>query len=106
MNANSNEKNLDLFFEDAKFLFKKMKYKRKQKLIEINNSYRYRDLSSNINNRCVNSYNSNNINPLTNNLNINKSINENRQINRIQNYNCPSPTLHSNNLLIIYSLFF
>ena len=35
-NTNSNEKNLNLFFEDAKMLFKKMKIKRKEKIMEIN----------------------------------------------------------------------
>ena len=38
MNSNSTEKNLNLFFEDAKILFKKMKMKRNQKLTEINNN--------------------------------------------------------------------
>ena len=36
MNSNSNEKNLNLFFDDAKILFRKMKMKRNQKLTEIN----------------------------------------------------------------------
>ena len=36
INTNSNEKNLNLFFEDAKLIFKKMKMKRKQKIIEMN----------------------------------------------------------------------
>ena len=35
-NTNSNEKNLNLFFEDAKILFKKMKMKRKQQILEMN----------------------------------------------------------------------
>ena len=37
MNVNSNDKNLNLFFDDAKILFKKMKMIRKQKIIEISN---------------------------------------------------------------------
>ena len=37
LNANSNDKNLELFFDDAKVLFQKMKMKRKQKIIKINN---------------------------------------------------------------------
>ena len=36
MNSNSNNKNLGMFFDDAKILFKSMKEKRKEKLIEIN----------------------------------------------------------------------
>ena len=35
MNTNSNKKNLDLFFQDAKKLFQKMKTKRSEKLLEI-----------------------------------------------------------------------
>ena len=38
INAFSNEKNLNLFFEDAKILFRKMKMKRKQKIIELINN--------------------------------------------------------------------
>ena len=47
-NNNSNEQNLNLFFEDAKILFKKMKIKRKQKIIELisNNN----DINTNKNN--------------------------------------------------------
>ena len=37
MNTNSNNKNLSLFLEDAKIVFKKMKMKRKEKIQEINN---------------------------------------------------------------------
>ena len=35
-NSKSNEQNLNLFFQDAKTLFKKMKIKRKQNIIEMN----------------------------------------------------------------------
>ena len=38
MNSDSSEKNLKLFFEDAKILFKKMKIKRNQKLSEFNSN--------------------------------------------------------------------
>lgn len=51
VNSNSNEKNLYLFFEDAKELFNKMKIKRKKKLSEINSN------SNKINNQLLrNSY--------------------------------------------------
>ncbi len=76
LNANSNEKNLNLFFEDAKILFKKMRMKRKQKMIElsrINN-----DNSNVLNDSFANSFNykkSNYLvknNVLGNRININK----------------------------------
>ena len=38
INSTSSQKNLDLFFEDAKILFKRMKLKRKEKLEEIKNN--------------------------------------------------------------------
>ena len=53
LNANSNEKNLNLFFEDAKILFKKMKMKRKEKIIELNNNiniYNYNNLNDSFSN--------------------------------------------------------
>ena len=45
INTNSNNNNLTLFFDDAKILFKSMKFKRKEKLNEIN--------SNNINNQFI-----------------------------------------------------
>ena len=45
VNTNSNNNNLTLFFDDAKILFKSMKFKRKEKLNEIN--------SNNINNQLI-----------------------------------------------------
>jgi len=47
INVFSNEKNLNLFFEDAKILFKKMKMKRKQKITELKNNNL--DTSTNLN---------------------------------------------------------
>ena len=38
INSTSSQKNLELFFEDAKILFKRMKLKRKEKLEEIKNN--------------------------------------------------------------------
>ena len=38
INTDSNNNNLNLFFDDAKILFKNMKFKRKEKLNEINNN--------------------------------------------------------------------
>ena len=38
INTNSNNNNLTSFFDDAKILFKSMKFKRKEKLNELNNN--------------------------------------------------------------------
>ena len=66
-NTNSNEKNLNLFFEDAKMLFKKMKTKRKEKIMEIN------------------SYNSNNNNIININKGLNDSFSNSFSINKERN---------------------
>ena len=101
MNTNSNQKNLDLFFEDAKILFKKMKNKRKQKLIEINNSFRNKNLNSKYNDYSSNIHTLNKIKPNTNNnLNMNKRKSESRQINRIKTNNNIN---HNNNSNYNYS---
>ena len=65
LNSNSSQKNLELFFEDAKILFKKMKMKRKEKLSIINNFTENNNMN-----------NSNRFNSKTNNNNF---VNENNQ---------------------------
>ena len=49
MNSNSSQKNLDLFFGDAKILFQKMKMKRKEKLLMKNYSERNLDKQNEFN---------------------------------------------------------
>ena len=79
MNSNSNNKNLAMFFDDAKILFKSMKAKRKEKLIEANN-----DINKQINQPSSDSYmgSFNSENKFNNRLddnyfNINNNININ-----------------------------
>ena len=81
VNTNSNNNNLTLFFDDAKILFKSMKFKRKEKLNEIN--------SNNINNQLIqtssDSYNNslNQDNKFSKNFGnkINEPINPNAGLN-------------------------
>jgi hypothetical protein len=76
MNTNSNEHNLNLFFEDAKILFKKMKMMRKQKMVEMNN------------------YNSNNNQGLNDSFSNSFNVNQTGQIvknNLINKNNGPNP---------------
>jgi hypothetical protein len=76
MNTNSNEHNLNLFFEDAKILFKKMKMMRKQKMVEMNN------------------YNSNNSQGLNDSFSNSFNVNQTGQIvknNLINKNNGPNP---------------
>ena len=79
MNSNSNNKNLAMFFDDAKILFKSMKAKRKEKLIEANN-----DINKQINQPSSDSYMSsfNSENKFNNRLDDNYfNINNNLNIN-------------------------
>ena len=84
MNSNSNNKNLAMFFDDAKILFKSMKAKRKEKLIEANN-----DINKQINQPSSDSYmgSFNSENKFNNrlednyfNINNNLNINSNNDI--------------------------
>ena len=84
MNSNSNNKNLAMFFDDAKILFKSMKAKRKEKLIEANN-----DINKQINQPSSDSYmgSFNSENKFNNrlednyfNINNNLNINNNNDI--------------------------
>ena len=70
MNTNSNEHNLNLFFEDGKILFKKMKMNRKQKIEELNNyNYINSDISTyNVTNQGLND-------SFTNSFRVNQSRN-------------------------------
>ena len=72
-NSNSNEQNLNLFFQDAKTLFKKMKMKRKENLIEMN-----KDNTSNIS-QITNEGINNSISFKNNNGNINLNKNQYNQ---------------------------
>ena len=73
-NTNSNEQNLNLFFQDAKTLFKKMKMRRKENLIEINKNNMSQILNEGINDdlSCMN--NNKNINLIKNDYNQNSFI--------------------------------
>ena len=87
-NTNSNEKNLNLFFEDAKMLFKKMKIKRKEKIMEINSCHNINNIyktSKGLNDSFSKSFNINQ----TRNKGINNLISKN---NNIPN---ESPYIHS-----------
>ena len=84
MNSNSNNKNLAMFFDDAKILFKSMKAKRKEKLTEANN-----DINKQINQPSSDSYmgSFNSENKFNNrlednyfNINNNLNINNNNDI--------------------------
>ena len=82
INSDSNKKNLDLFFEDAKILFKKMKIKRKQKLTEMNNSMNNNMNNNNNNQNMRNSYgiNSNNSAKKVNKINL-TTVKNNPEVN-------------------------
>ena len=69
----SNDKNLSMFFEDAKILFKNMKAKRKEKLNEINNNM-IKQYNQNSSDSYMGSFNSENKNRLDNNYNISNNI--------------------------------
>ena len=73
MNVNSNEKNLNLFFDDAKILFKKMKMKRKQKIIEMNSN---NDINNGLNDSFANSFNYNQSNFVLKNNKIGNNMNK------------------------------
>ena len=81
INTNSNNNNLTSFFDDAKILFKSMKFKRKEKLNELNNNnnnmnYHYQTSSDSYNN----SFNQekmfvSNLKSISNNSNNNLPVN-------------------------------
>ena len=88
MNSNSNNKNLGMFFDDAKILFKSMKSKRKEKLMEINNDISKQNNqpssdsyvgSFNSENKFNNRIDNNNYMKMNNN-NINMNMNTNNEI--------------------------
>ena len=85
MNSNSNNKNLGMFFDDAKILFKSMKTKRKEKLIEINNDInKFNNQPSNDSYmgsfNSENKFNNRSDNSDKYNININKNVNNNNEI--------------------------
>ena len=100
MNTNSTQKkNLDLFFEDAKILFKKMKNKRKQNIIEIHNFLRNKDINNNFNNSLYNNYTFNHIKSVPKNLKMNKRKSEPKQIKRFNTIT----NITNNNISSLYS---
>ena len=80
LNADSNNNNLNLFFDDAKILFKSMKFKRKERLNELNNQYNQTSTDSYTNsfhqeNKFMKNSNSNNMEQINmNNIIKNNSI--------------------------------
>ena len=83
INAFSNEKNLNLFFEDAKIIFRKMKMKRKQKIIELINNNIDANISINKNNILNDSF-SNSFNKVESNfLKKNKILQEQMSYKKI-----------------------
>jgi len=54
LNTKSNELNLNLFFDDAKILFKRMKLKRKEKILELQNSNSNNEVETINNNQGLN----------------------------------------------------
>ena len=78
LNANSNEKNLNLFFEDAKILFKKMRMKRKQKMIEL--SKNNNENNNVLNDSFANSFNYKKSNYLMNNNLLGNNINNKKAV--------------------------
>ena len=54
LNTKSNELNLNLFFDDAKILFKRMKLKRKEKILELQNSNSNNEVETLNNNQGLN----------------------------------------------------
>ena len=84
INTNSNNNNLTLFFDDAKILFKSMKFKRKEKLNEINNNNIHNNNNQYIqtsSDSYTNSYNQDNKFIKNINNKINEQINPNAILN-------------------------
>ena len=84
INTNSNNNNLTLFFDDAKILFKSMKFKRKEKLNEINNNNIHNNNNQYIqtsSDSYTNSYNQDNKFIKNINNKINEQINPNTNLN-------------------------
>ena len=91
-NSQSNESNLNLFFEDAKILFKKMKSKRNKNLVSLRRSLRSvsnrnNNMNSNLSSSGVyDSYNKNNINN-DNGIKINNLNKVIYYLNQLKDYN-------------------
>ena len=96
INANSNFNNLNMFFDDAKILFKNMKFKRKEKLNEINNNLniQYNQTSSD---SYTNSFH------LENDNNIRNKIDGNNIIGKQSNLDNNLNNLFFNTINVIYS---
>ena len=104
INVFSNEKNLNLFFKDAKILFKKMKMKRKQKLIELINNNIDNYISTNRNN-ILNDSHSNSFNKVESNfLKKNKGLQEQMSYKKI-NINNKSTKPNTRFLLSLSNIY-
>lgn len=98
LNANSNEKNLNLFFEDAKILFKKMRMKRKQKMIELTKNNN--ENNNVLNDSFANSFNYKKSNYLMRNNLLGNNINSNRRPMQSPFRKIPPKSNNNNNNLI------
>ena len=98
LNANSNEKNLNLFFEDAKILFKKMRIKRKQKMIEL--SRNNNENNNVLNDSFANSFNYKKSNYLMKNNLLGNNANSNRRPMQSPFRKIPPKINNNNNNLI------
>ena len=102
LNANSNEKNLNLFFEDAKILFKKMRMKRKQKMNEL--SRNNNENNNVLNDSFANSFNYKKSNCLMKNNLLGNNANSNRRPNQSP-FRKILPKNNSNNIITINNIY-
>ena len=102
LNTNSNEKNLNLFFEDAKILFKKMRMKRKQKMTEL--SKNNNENNNVLNDSFANSFNYKKSNYLLKNNILGNNTNSNRRPMQSPFRKIP-PKSNNNNIFAINNIY-
>jgi len=102
LNTNSNEKNLNLFFEDAKILFKKMRMKRKQKMTEL--SKNNNENNNVLNDSFANSFNYKKSNYLMKNNILGNNTNSNRRPMQSPFRKVP-PKSNNNNIFAINNIY-
>ena len=102
LNTNSNEKNLNLFFEDAKILFKKMRMKRKQKMTEL--SKNNNENNNVLNDSFANSFNYKKSNYLMKNNILGNNANSNRRPMQSPFRKIP-PKSNNNNIFAINNIY-
>jgi len=102
LNTNSNEKNLNLFFEDAKILFKKMRMKRKQKMTEL--SKNNNENNNVLNDSFANSFNYKKSNYLMKNNILGNNTNSNRRPMQSPFRKIP-PKSNNNNIFAINNIY-